>query len=465
MKQLATSHSLSWDTQLIKRHDLAGPRYTSYPTALQFDASLSAISLLQRAKSSMKMDQPLSLYFHIPFCAHVCYYCACNKVITAQRQRAQPYLESLYREMQFMAEHYSAGREVRQLHIGGGTPTFLSDAQLTALMEKTRQLFNLVDDQQGDFSIEIDPRECDAQSLHNLRKIGFNRISIGIQDLQHKVQLAVNRVQPTQQIIQLIEQAKAEGFKSINVDLIYGLPHQTVESFSDTLAQVIEMSVDRLSVFNYAHMPDRFRPQRHIRDQDLPSPAQKLAIQQQSIKQLTDAGYVYIGMDHFAKPDDELSQAQASGQLQRNFQGYTTHADCDLVAMGVSAISKIGDLYYQNAHDLSVYTDLIEKQQQAICRGVALSRDDKIRRDLIKQLICHCSLDIDKFAEQQQLDFFQYFAPELAELEPLAEDGLLTLSRHKIQLSATGRLLVRRVCMIFDRYLPRQQQQKFSRII
>ncbi len=465
MKQLASSNSISWDTQLIKRHDLAGPRYTSYPTALQFDSSLSSINLLQQAKSTLQINQPLSLYFHIPFCAHVCYYCACNKVITAQRQRAQPYLDSLYQEMQYMAGHYSAGREVRQLHIGGGTPTFLSDSQLAQLMEKARQLFNLVDDQHGDFSIEIDPRECSADSLRNLRAIGFNRISIGIQDLHPQVQQAVNRVQDTGQIVQLIKQAKAEGFKSINVDLIYGLPHQSVESFSDTLAQVIEMSVDRLSVFNYAHMPDRFRPQRHIRDQDLPSPAQKLAIQQQSIIQLTEAGYVYIGMDHFAKPDDELSLAQASGQLQRNFQGYTTHADCDLVAMGVSAISKIGDLYYQNAHDLSIYTDLIEKQQQAICRGVTLTRDDKIRRDLIKELICHCYLDIDKFAAQQQLDFSQYFAFELAQLEPLAKDGLLAVDHHSIQLTASGRLLVRRVCMIFDRYLPRQEQQKFSRII
>jgi len=465
LKQLATIDSLSWDTQLIKRHDLAGPRYTSYPTALQFDSSLTATDLMQQAKSSTDIKQPLSLYFHVPFCAHVCYYCACNKVITAQRQRSQPYLDTLYKEMQYMSEQYSGSRKVEQLHIGGGTPTFLSDSQLGELMDKTRQLFNLVGDDQGDFSIEIDPRECSPETLHNLRQLGFNRISIGIQDLQHNVQEAVNRVQPTEQIVELINQARAEGFKSINVDLIYGLPLQSVESFSDTLTQVIEMSVDRLSVFNYAHMPDRFRPQRHIRDQDLPSAQQKLAIQRQTIKQLTEAGYIYIGMDHFAKPSDELSLAQASGQLQRNFQGYTTHADCDLVAMGVSAISKIGDLYYQNSHDLPVYTQLVESQQHAICRGVALSHDDKIRRDLIKELICHCYLDINEFAAQQQIDFAQYFATELVELQLLADDKLLDLTENSIQLSATGRLLVRRVCMIFDRYLPKAQQQKFSRII
>ena len=458
--------AVSWDIDLIKRHDLAGPRYTSYPTALQFNNELNADAFIESAKQSLDQTQPLSLYFHIPFCAHVCYYCACNKVITRQRERSEPYLQTLYKEMAFMAEHFSKDRQVNQLHWGGGTPTFLNDQQITELMDKTRELFNLRDDDQGDYSIEIDPRECSEATLINLRKVGFNRISLGVQDVQHKVQEAVNRIQSTEQTIELIDQAKALGFKSINIDLIYGLPHQTHESFADTLATVIGMSPDRLSIFNYAHMPDRFRSQRHIKEEDLPSPAQKLAIQQQTISKLAEAGYQYIGMDHFAKPTDELSQAQISGELHRNFQGYTTHSDCDLVAMGVSAISQIGDLYYQNSHDLKTYTDLVEQKQCAILRGVSLTPDDKIRRDLITQLICHFSLDIAEFEQKHQLVFAQYFTDEVAELERLATDKLLTIDDKTIQISAAGRILVRRICMVFDAYMDQAKlKQSFSRII
>ncbi|MEH6445823.1 MAG: oxygen-independent coproporphyrinogen III oxidase [Oceanospirillaceae bacterium] len=466
MSLLDKIQPVSWDLDLIKRHDVAGPRYTSYPTALQFSGSLDASAFIDSAKQSLDNKQPLSLYFHIPFCAHVCYYCACNKVITRNRDRSQPYLETLYREMQFMADHFSTDRVVNQLHWGGGTPTFLSDLQIAELMDKTRQLFNLRDDDAGDYSIEIDPRECSDKTLAVLRKAGFNRISLGVQDVQEKVQKAVNRVQSTEQTAHLIALAKEEGMKSINIDLIYGLPHQTVESFADTLNQVIAMSPDRLSIFNYAHMPDRFRSQRHINDQDLPSPAQKLDIQQQTISTLSAAGYVYIGMDHFAKPTDELSLAQSSGQLHRNFQGYTTHSDCDLVAMGVSAISQIGDLYYQNSHDLTTYTDLVEKQHTAIIRGVSLSRDDKIRRDLITQLICHFSLNTQAFAAKHQLDFAQYFATELQDLQKLAIDKLVTLEQGNIQITPQGRILVRRICMVFDAYMPKDKlQQTFSRII
>jgi len=466
LKPLENSQPVSWNSELIKRHDIAGPRYTSYPTALQFDNTIGANSFLNKAKSSLDVSQPLSLYFHIPFCAHVCYYCACNKVITAQRERSEPYLQTLYREMQTMADHYSQDRQVNQLHWGGGTPTFLSDVQIAQLMQKTRQLFNLKDDDSGDYSIEIDPRECSEQTLKVLREAGFNRISIGVQDVQHKVQKAVNRIQSTQQCAQLIKQARELGFKSINIDLIYGLPHQSVQSFGDTLTQVIAMSPDRLSVFNYAHMPDRFRPQRHINNSDLPSPVEKLNIQQQSIIQLNAAGYQYIGMDHFAKPDDELAKAQRNGQLHRNFQGYTTHSDCDLIAMGVSSISQIGDTYYQNSHDLAQYTTLIETDQTAIVRGVSLSTDDKIRRDLITQLICHFSLDIKAFSQKHNIDFYQYFATEREQLMLLATDKLLSFDEEELTISAAGRILVRRVCMVFDAYRVLQnQQQKFSRII
>lgn len=466
MKNSQNVQAVSWDLDLIKRHDLAGPRYTSYPTALQFDNQLNADAFIESAKQSLDQTQPLSLYFHIPFCAHVCYYCACNKVITRQRERSEPYLSTLFKEMAFMAEHFSQDRQVNQLHWGGGTPTFLNDSQITRLMDKTRELFNLRDDDLGDYSIEIDPRECSPQTLVTLRKVGFNRISLGVQDVQHKVQAAVNRIQSTEQTVAIIQQAKELGFKSINIDLIYGLPHQTEQSFAETLAVVTKMSVDRLSIFNYAHMPDRFRSQRHIQQQDLPSPAQKLAIQQQTIDQLQRAGYQYIGMDHFAKPQDELSKAQSSGQLHRNFQGYTTHSDCDLVAMGVSAISQIGDIYYQNSHDLTTYTQLIEAQQCAVVRGVSLSDDDKIRRDLITQLICHFSLDIDAFSQKHQLNFSHYFADEIDELKLLAHDKLLSIDQQSIQISAAGRILVRRICMVFDAYIDREKlKQSFSRII
>jgi oxygen-independent coproporphyrinogen-3 oxidase len=368
--------------------------------------------------------------------------------------------------MQFMADHFSTDRQVNQLHWGGGTPTFLSDEQIVELMDKTRQLFNLRDDDSGDYSIEIDPRECSPQTLITLREVGFNRISLGVQDVQQKVQEAVNRVQSTQETADLIKQAKELGFKSINIDLIYGLPHQSVESFAQTLSTVIDMSPDRLSIFNYAHMPDRFRSQRHINEDDLPSAAQKLAIQQQTISKLHAAGYQYIGMDHFAKPDDELSLAQNNGQLHRNFQGYTTHSDCDLVAMGVSAISQIGDLYYQNSHDLATYTQLVEAQSTAIFRGVSLTADDKVRRDLITQLICHFKLDTQGFAAKHQLNFNQYFAEEISEIEKLAADKLLSFNDGVIQITPAGRILVRRICMIFDAYMPKDKlKQTFSRII
>ena len=466
LKHFETALSLNWDSALIKRHDIAGPRYTSYPTALQFNQSLNADSLINSAQHTLDNTQPLSLYFHIPFCAHVCYYCACNKVITRQRERAQPYLETLYTEMAYMAEHFSGDRVVTQLHWGGGTPTFLSDGQISQLMDNTRKHFNLLDNDNGDYSIEIDPRECSQNTLNRLRETGFNRISLGVQDVQLKVQQAVNRVQPIHEIAQLMAQARDLGFKSINIDLIYGLPFQSVASFSDTLSQIIKMSPDRLSIFNYAHMPDRFRAQRHINATDLPSPAEKLKIQQQTIALLTAAGYQYIGMDHFAKPDDALSIAQHTGKLHRNFQGYTTHSDCDLIAMGVSAISQIGDTYYQNNPNLSQYTDLVNANNNAIYRGVSLTQDDIIRRDLITQLICHFSLDISAFSAKHQLDFQQYFADELIEIKQLAEDKLVSYDSKRLNITASGRILVRRVCMVFDAYRPKlNQQQQFSRII
>ncbi|KDE38540.1 Coproporphyrinogen III oxidase, oxygen-independent [Nitrincola lacisaponensis] len=455
-----------WDMELINRYDLSGPRYTSYPTAVQFDPALSASELVHQGQNSADKQAPLSLYVHIPFCAHVCYYCACNKVITRNRDRAQPYLETVYREMEQLSQWYSDDRIVDQLHWGGGTPTFISDSQMYELMQALRRQFNLRNDDQGDYSIEIDPREASPETLDVLRQTGFNRISLGVQDLDPQVQQAVNRVQPLEQTQAVLDKARQLGFSSINMDLIYGLPHQSLESFDKTLDVVIGMNPDRLSVFNYAHLPDRFRSQKHINPEQLPSPETKLAILQHSINKLLDAGYVYIGMDHFAKPDDSLALAQAAGQLHRNFQGYTTHAECDLVAMGVSAISQIGRVYYQNEHDLAAYTQAVTQQKHAIRRGVCLTDDDIIRGAVINQLICHFELDTTTIEQRFGILFNDYFNQEQSELTQFEADGLIQRHGSRIEVTPAGRLLIRRICMAFDAYIPKQQPTRgYSRII
>lgn len=457
---------IKWDLDLIKRYDLSGPRYTSYPTAVQFDPELSSGDLVKTGQDSADLNAPLSLYVHIPFCEHVCYYCACNKVITRNRKKAQPYLDTVYQEMAKLSEWYSNNRPVTQLHWGGGTPTFISHDQMRELMTQMRQNFNLLDDDSGDYSIEIDPREASLETLQVLREIGFNRISLGLQDIDPKVQKAVNRVQSVEETAALLDEARRLGFRSLNLDLIYGLPYQTLEGFNATLDRVIEMNPDRLSVFNYAHLPDRFRPQRRIEEDTLPSPETKLAILESTISKLLDAGYVYIGMDHFAKPDDELAIAQSTGNLHRNFQGYTTHAECDLIAMGVSAISQIGSVYYQNEHEMDAYSGAVEDNQHAIKRGVSLTQDDILRRQVITQLICHFELDKRKIEEAFTINFDEYFADSIAELEAFTADGLITLTESTITVTPAGRLLIRRICMSFDAYIPKDQSsQRFSRII
>ena len=457
---------IKWDLELIKRYDLSGPRYTSYPTAVQFDPELSAADLVSQGQSSVDPSAPLSLYVHIPFCEHVCYYCACNKVITRNRKKAQPYLDTVYQEMAKLSQWYSNDRTVTQLHWGGGTPTFISHEQMIELMGQMRKHFKLLDDDSGDYSIEIDPREASLETIKVLREIGFNRISLGLQDIDPKVQEAVNRVQSVEQTAAILEEARRLGFRSLNLDLIYGLPYQTLDGFNATLDKVIEMNPDRLSVFNYAHLPDRFRPQRHIDEAALPNAETKLAILESTINKLLAAGYVYIGMDHFAKPDDELAIAQRTGNLHRNFQGYTTHAECDLIAMGVSAISQIGSVYYQNEHEMQAYADAVDSQQHAIKRGVSLSWDDIIRRHVITQLICHFELDKQRIADQHGIDFDTYFAQALDELQLFVEDGLITLDQQRIVVTPSGRLLIRRICMAFDAYIPKDQTtQRFSRII
>jgi len=463
---VAFNNTIKWDLDLIKRYDLSGPRYTSYPTALQFDPDYSAMDLVNKGIETTNTNDPLSLYFHIPFCAHVCYYCACNKVITRNRKKAQPYLDTVYKEIEQASQWYREDRIVNQLHWGGGTPTFISDEQMIELMDKTRAHFNLRDDDKGDYSIEIDPREANPDTIKVLREIGFNRISLGVQDVHEEVQRAVNRVQPTEQTQAVLDNARRLGFKSINMDLIYGLPHQTEASFQETLETVIAMDPDRLSVFNYAHMPDRFRSQAHIDATTLPSPEAKLAILENTINTLLAAGYAYIGMDHFAKPDDELALAQQNGQLHRNFQGYTTHSDCDLVAMGVSSISQIGRVYYQNEHDIKAYSAAVADKGYAVKRGVTMNDDDVLRREVITQLICQFELDIRKIEERFAINFADYFAQEQAELAQFEQDGLIQTENNIISVTPAGRLLIRRICMAFDAYIPKKQPTSgFSRII
>lgn len=456
---------LRWDTDLIRRYDLSGPRYTSYPTALQLHSEVGSFDLLHALRESRRAVRPLSLYVHVPFCANICYYCACNKIITKDRARAQPYLQRLEQEIQLIACHLDGQQTVEQLHFGGGTPTFLSHVELRQLMASLRKHFTLLDDDSGDYGIEIDPREADWSTMGLLRELGFNRVSLGVQDLDPAVQRAINRLQSLEQTRTLIEAARTLQFRSINLDLIYGLPKQTPEGFARTVEEIIHLQPDRLSVFNYAHLPERFMPQRRIDSSELPAPAAKLEMLRNTIEQLTNAGYRYIGMDHFALPDDELAIAQEEGTLQRNFQGYTTHGHCDLIGLGVSAISQIGDLYSQNSSDLQTYQQSLSSAQLATQRGLVCNRDDRIRRAVIQQLICHFELDFEQIENDFGIDFRGYFVEEWPALQALQRDGLIALDGNGIRVQPAGRLLVRSVCMVFDAYLTQHSQQRFSRVI
>lgn len=457
--------AIRWDPDLIHRYDLAGPRYTSYPTAVQFHSQVGTFDLLHALRDSRKALRPLSLYVHVPFCANICYYCACNKVITKDRGRALPYLQRLEQEIQLIACHLDPNQKVEQLHFGGGTPTFLSHDELRQLMAHLRKHFNLLDDDSGDYGIEIDPREADWSTMGLLRELGFNRVSIGLQDLDPNVQRAVNRLQSLEETRAVIEAARTLQFRSINIDLIYGLPKQTPDNFARTVDEVISLQPDRLSVFNYAHLPERFMPQRRINGADLPAPADKLEMLHRTIEQLTRAGYRYIGMDHFALPDDELAIAQEESTLQRNFQGYTTHGHCDLIGLGVSAISQIGDLYCQNSSDLNQYQNTLAGAQLATSRGLVCNQDDRLRREVIQQIICNFHLDFEAIEQAFNIDFRGYFSAAWPQLEAMARDGLITLDSQALSVLPAGRLLVRSVCMVFDVYLEEQNRQRFSRVI
>jgi oxygen-independent coproporphyrinogen-3 oxidase len=458
---------VEFNLDLIRRYDKAGPRYTSYPTAVQFHSGFAEAEYRQYAQQSNQdtPEGPLSLYFHIPFCDTVCFYCACNKVVTKDRSKADTYLQHVYREMAMQAELFNPGRRVDQLHWGGGTPTFISHQQMTELMHNTRQHFNLHDDDSGEYSIEIDPREARPETIALLRDLGFNRLSLGVQDFDPGVQKAVNRIQSEQETMATINAARHAGFKSISLDLIYGLPQQSVDSFSNTLDKIIDVSPDRLSVFNYAHLPEMFKPQRRINVDELPSATEKLDLLQYIIERLTAAGYVYIGMDHFARPDDELAIAQTEGSLYRNFQGYSTHADCDLVAMGITGLGQVGNSYSQNVKSLDEYYTLVDAGHLPVFRGVALSADDRLRRHVINRLMCDFALDWKALSEQFGIQVQEYFSVEWPELQAMRADGLLSLDADSLQVSPAGRLLIRNICMVFDKYLRDSKEQRFSKVI
>jgi oxygen-independent coproporphyrinogen-3 oxidase len=444
---------ISFDLDLIRRYDQSGPRYTSYPTAVEFHEGFGADAYAAACARSNASGRSLSLYFHLPFCDTVCFYCACNKIATKDRSLAPPYLERLHREIEMQSQLFDRSRTVTQLHWGGGTPTFLSHDQMQALMDQTRRHFTLVDDAEGEYSIEIDPREANASTVALLRRIGFNRMSLGVQDFDPRVQAAVNRIQTEAETLEVLDAARAEGFRSISIDLIYGLPFQTAASFLGTLDRIIELTPDRVSVFNYAHLPERFKPQRRINEADLPAPEVKLDILQSTIARLTEKGYVYIGMDHFARPDDELALAQRAGTLYRNFQGYSTHADCDLIGLGVTSIGKVDNTYGQNRRELEPYYADIDAGRLPVFRGLELNRDDLIRRDAITRLICNFQLSIPAFESAWDIRFAEYFADALGRLESMEVDGLLEVADGTIRILPRGRLLVRNICMAFDAYL------------
>jgi oxygen-independent coproporphyrinogen-3 oxidase len=460
-----------FDENLIRAYDKSGPRYTSYPTAVQFHEGFGEADYNAWAEKTNELSRqsqnptPLSLYFHIPFCDTVCFYCGCNKVATKDRTRAAPYLQRVYKEIAMQSQLFDANRPVDQLHWGGGTPTFISHDEMRELMRVTAEHFVLRDDDSGEYSIEIDPREVQEDTLALLRELRFNRLSLGVQDFDPAVQKAVNRIQSEEKTFWVLNTARELGYKSISVDLIYGLPFQTVESFSNTVDKIIAASPDRLSVFNYAHLPAMFKPQRRINEADLPLPTEKLAILRTTMEKLIQSGYQFIGMDHFAKPDDELAIAQANGTLYRNFQGYSTHADCDLVAMGITSIGKVGNSYAQNVKTLEEYYERLDAGRLAVFRGIELNADDLLRREVITQLICHFKLNFDTIERQFGINFKEYFALELQELGAMEQDGLLELSANTIQVLPVGRLLIRNVCMVFDRYLRTSTEQKFSKVI
>jgi len=460
----------SFDADLLRRYDRPGPRYTSYPTAPHFTSSFGEAQLREAAIASNGDPIPrrLSLYVHVPFCMSPCFYCGCNRIISRDLARGESYLARLYREIALTAALFDRDREVIQLHFGGGTPNFLSPAQLAEVVATLRAHFHFADDRERDISIELDPRYVTPGDIGELAAIGFNRASLGVQDFDPVVQAAVNRVQSVEETLAIIQACRRHRLRSVNVDLIYGLPKQNAEGFAHTLDTVVAARPDRLAVYSYAHLPAMFKAQRQIDENDLPSPAAKLGLLQLAIEKLTAAGYVYIGMDHFALPDDELARAQDRGGLHRNFMGYTTHADTDLIGLGVSAISHIGDSFSQNPRDLASWQIPLDQGRLPIFRGMQLDEDDQLRADVIQRLMCQGEIPMAALERRYLIDFRGYFAEALENLQPMVEDGLVRIEPQRIVATSRGRLLLRNMAMCFDRYLDRPADvanPRFSRAI
>ena len=453
---------------LLTRFDVPGPRYTSYPTADRFVEAFSQADLHQaldlRNQGLGQKNRPLSIYVHIPFCESLCYYCACNKIITKHHEKAEPYLRYLAKEIELYTSSIGMGQTVSQLHLGGGTPTFLSNDELRELMSMLKRSFSFVAG--GEYSVEVDPRTVDETRLALLFELGFNRLSFGVQDFDPEVQKAVHRIQPAQQVFDLVASARKIGFESINVDLIYGLPKQTPESFDRTLKQINELRPDRIALYAYAHLPERFKPQRRILAAELPAPSSKIAMLSRSMDALMNAGYVYVGMDHFALPDDALAVAKRQGRLHRNFQGYSTQPDCDLIGLGISAIGRMGGTYSQNAKTMEEYVDMLDHGQLPIVKGLALSRDDLIRRSWIMAIMCQGHVQYEAFNEAWLIDAKKYFAAEIEQLNSLQAQGLVELTDGGLQVTPMGWFFVRGVAMVFDKYLQADRNRtRFSKII
>ena len=454
---------------LLQQLDINGPRYTSYPTADRFhdgfDAAAYAATLTARAGASRhRSAAPLSVYVHIPFCESVCYYCACNKVITRHHERAAEYLQALDLEIELHRQALGAPQSVSQLHFGGGTPTFLSDAELSGLMASLRRAFEFTAD--AELSIEVDPRTVDAARLATLRELGFNRISFGVQDFDPAVQKAVHRVQSEAMVRELVEHARSLGFASINTDLIFGLPMQTPASFARTVEQIGALRPDRIALYAYAHLPTRFKPQRRIVPADLPLAGARVQMLQGAIEGFLGQGYKYIGMDHFALPGDALAQAQRQGKLHRNFQGYTTQPDSDLIGLGVSSIGGIGASYAQNAKTLPEYYEALALGRFPVVRGINLDAEDLLRRQVIMALMCQGRVEMSVVEAVHGVVFTKHFAPELARLARYVEMGLVRVGPNAIEVTPTGWFFVRVLAMAFDGALGAEApRERFSRVI
>ncbi|QJQ97552.1 oxygen-independent coproporphyrinogen III oxidase [Halomonas sp. PGE1] len=457
---------LLFDRPLVEKYDRPGPRYTSYPTAPQFHAAFAEDDYRAAAERSNRAETPksLSVYVHIPFCKSLCYYCACNKIITHNTERAAEYLEWLKQEIRVQGALFDESRRMTQLHLGGGTPTYLSNAQLGELMAALDEAFHFAPPAEREFSLEVDPRTVTPEQIHELHDLGFNRLSFGVQDFDREVQEAVNRLQSEEQVVELVQAARDAGFASVSVDLIYGLPRQTVASFDATLTKIIALQPDRIASYSYAHLPELFKAQRLIRPEDMPPPERKLELLELTIRRLTAAGYVYIGMDHFALPDDELTLARENGTLQRNFQGYSTHADCDMIALGITSIGKVGDTYSQNVKETAQYQHRLEEGRLPVFRGYRLNADDRLRRDVINALMCHNRIDFAAIEAAHGIVFRDYFADALAQLEEMADDGLLAIREGEIEVLPAGRLMMRNAAMAFDAYL-KPEENRYSRTV